>query len=538
MRHKGKVVLGYLFCTLAMSALAFLYIGKDMMPKVNNGQFQLRIKEPDGTRLERTEESVKQVLQLIDSTVNHQVAISSAYVGLVPSSYGVSNLYVFNTGTHEAVIQVNLNADYHVNMDELKDVLRHNIQYKMPRLRFNFEPIDMTEKIMSQGAATPIEVRIAGKKMDEMKSYADKVISALHKIDYLRDVQIAQPLKLPTIAIAIDRLKASQLGLQMDDIARSVTASTSSSRFTQKIQWLDENNTYTYQVQVQVPEYVMNTMDELREIPLVKGQLTPTLGDIASFNTQYMPGEYDRQGPRRYLTVMANIHQKDLGTATADVQKAIRSLAAPPRGVIVEMKGMSTLLLETMSSLQIGLLCAVVVIFLLLAANYQSVKLSLTALVTIPAVILGALLMLILTGSTLNLQSYMGMIMSTGVSVANAILIVSGAENLRIDLRNARTAAFASAATRLRPILMTSMAMIAGMIPMAMGMGETGEQAAPLGRAVIGGLFASTFAALFILPLLFVWMKEKSNYDSVSLLPHEEPVDAEAILDNNAYIAN
>ena len=324
----------------------------------------------------------------------------------------------------------------------------------------------------------------------------------------------------------------------MDDIARSVTASTSSSRFTQKIQWLDENNTYTYQVQVQVPEYVMNTMDELREIPLVKGQLTPTLGDIASFNTQYMPGEYDRQGPRRYLTVIANIHQKDLGTATSDVQKAIRALTAPPRGVIVEMKGMSTLLLETMSSLQIGLLCAVVVIFLLLAANYQSAKLSLTALVTIPAVILGALLMLLVTGSTLNLQSYMGMIMSTGVSVANAILIVSGAENLRIDLRNARTAAFASAATRLRPILMTSMAMIAGMIPMAMGMGETGEQAAPLGRAVIGGLFASTFAALFILPLLFVWMKEKSNYNSASLLPHEEPVNAEIIIENNSYIAN
>jgi len=538
MRHKGKIIIGYLLLMLACAAAAFVYIGKDMMPKVNNGQFQLRIKEPDGTRLERTEESVKQVLQVIDSTVNHQVAISSAYVGLVPSSYGVSNLYVFNTGTHEAVIQVNLNADYHVNMDELKDVLRRNIHYKLPNLRLNFEPIDMTEKIMSQGAATPIEVRVAGKKMDELKLYADKVVGSLRHIGYLRDVQIAQPLRLPTISIAIDRLKASQLGLQMDDIARSVTASTSSSRFTQKIQWLDENNTYTYQVQVQVPEYVMNTMDELREIPLVKGQLTPTLGDIASFNTQYLPGEYDRQGPRRYLTVMANIHKQDLGTATADVQQAIRGLPAPPRGVVVEMKGMSTLLLDTMGSLQLGLACAVVVIFLLLAANYQSVRLSLTALVTIPAVILGSLAMLLLTGSTLNLQSYMGMIMSTGVSVANAILIVSNAEALRLDFRNARTAALASATTRLRPILMTSMAMIAGMIPMAMGMGETGEQAAPLGRAVIGGLFASTFAALFILPLLFVWMKEKSKFDSESLLPQDEPDHRKPLVEKDAYSVN
>ncbi|GAA4808021.1 efflux RND transporter permease subunit [Olivibacter ginsenosidimutans] len=519
MRFKKTVIGVYLVVTIALVAGAFMLIGKDMMPKVNNGQFQLRIKEPDGTRLERTEEKVKQVLQVIDSTVNHQVAISSTFVGMVPSSYGVSNLYVFNTGTHEAVIQVNLQHGYKMNTDELKDALRKNINYKLPGLRLNFEPIDMTEKIMSQGAATPIEVRIAGKDMDEMKEYADKVVDRLQSIPYLRDVQIAQPLKLPTIAISVDRLKASQLGLEMNDIARSVTASTSSSRFTQKIQWLDEHNTYTYQVQVQVPEYVMNTMDELREIPLVAGQRTPTLGDIATFSTAYVPGEYDRQGPRRYLTVMANIHQKDLGSATDAVQQALSKLEKPPRGVLVELKGMSSLLVETLNSLQTGLLFAVLVIFLLLAANYQSLKLSLTALITIPSVILGSLVLLLLTGSTLNLQSYMGMIMSTGVSVANAILIVSNAENLRLVVRDAESAVLQSAGTRLRPILMTSLAMIAGMIPMALGTGDAGEQAAPLGRAVIGGLFASTFAALFILPLVFTWLKERAGFSSPSLLP-------------------
>jgi multidrug efflux pump subunit AcrB len=521
MPRKKLIISVYLVVVIALAAVGFVVIGKDMMPKLNNGQFQVRIEEPDGTRLERTEDAVKQVLQIVDKTVNHHVAITSAYVGIVPSSYGTSNLYVFNTGTHEAVLQVELDPDYHMNMDDLKDALRKNIAAELPDLRITFEPIDMTEKIMSQGASTPIEVRVAGRDMPQIEGYANKVVDKLKQIDYLRDVRIAQPLKMPTIAVTLDRLKVAQLGLNVADIARSVTASTSSSRFTEKNQWLDENKAYTYQVQVQIPEYVMNTMDELKEIPLLKGQSSPTLADVADFKVNYNPGEYDRTGPRRFLTVSANIYKKDLGTATTAVQKAIKSLGTPPKGLLAELKGMSVLLTDTLSSLQNGLMFAVLVIFLLLAANYQSFKLSLTVLVTIPAVILGSLIALLVTGSTLNLQSYMGMIMSTGVSVANAILIVTNGEKLRLEYRDSTRAAITGAAIRLRPILMTSMAMIAGMIPMASGMGEAGEQSAPLGRAVIGGLFASTLAALFILPLLFAWIQEKTTYIEPSLLPEE-----------------
>ncbi|MFF5383685.1 MULTISPECIES: efflux RND transporter permease subunit [Pedobacter] len=521
MPMKKGIVGIYLVLVIALAGLGFVFIGKDMMPKLNNGQFQIRIKAPDGTRLERTEEKFKQVLSIINQTVDNHIAVSSGYVGLIPSSYGTSNLYIFNTGTHEAVLQVNLDEDYKVNMDELKDALRKNIAYKLPDLRITFEPIDMTEKIMSQGAATPIEIRVAGKDMDQIESYSNKVLSKLKKIDYLRDIQIAQPLHIPVVSITLDRLKAAQFGLNVVDIARSVTASTSSSRFTEKNQWLDEKTAYTYQVQVQVPEYVMNTMDELKEIPLVKGQSSPVLGDIATFNTSYLPGEYDRSGPRRFLTVSANIYKKDLGTATADVEKALKSVGTPPKGLTAEVKGMSSLLTETLSSLQGGLAFAILVIFLLLAANYQSFKLSLTVLSTVPAVILGSLTALLLTGSTLNLQSYMGMIMSTGVSVANAILIVTNAEKLRLDYKDSTRAAVVSAGIRLRPILMTSFAMIAGMIPMASGMGESGEQTAPLGRAVIGGLFFSTLAALFILPQVFAWVQKKSSLKEPNLMPRK-----------------
>ncbi len=509
----------YLVIVSGLAAAAFMTIGKDMMPKINNGQFQIRIKEPDGTRLERTEEKVRQVLQVIDTTVNHNVAISSAYVGLIPSSYGTSNLYIFNTGTHEAVVQVNLNREFKVNMDDLKETLRNNIRARFPDLRLSFEPIDLTEKIMSQGASTPIEIRVAGKDMDEIAGYARKMVSKLKTISFLRDVQIAQPLEFPVVSISIDRIKAAQLGLNVQDIARSVTASTSSSRFTEKNQWLDEEKAYTYQVQVQIPEYVMNTMDELREIPLIKGRVSPVLGEIATFSVKHVPGEFDRTGPRRFLTVSANIHHKDLGAATDAVEKAMSEMEKPPRGMLTEIKGMSGLLVETFESLQTGLMFAVLVMFLLLAANYQSVKLALTVLSTVPAVIAGSLLLLLVTGSTLNLQSYMGMIMSTGVSVANAILIVTNAESLRWHYRNASKAAVISASIRLRPILMTTFAMIAGMVPMAMGMGEAGEQSAPLGRAVIGGLAASTISALFILPHVFAWAQQKAGFKSPSLMP-------------------
>jgi multidrug efflux pump subunit AcrB len=525
MKRRKITVVTYLVIVLAVAAAGFVVIGKDMMPKLNNGQFQLRIKAPDGTRLERTEEDLRQVLQVIDKTVDHHVSISSAYVGIIPSSYGTSNLYIFNTGTHEAILQVNLDEDYKVNMDDLKDALRKNIKQKVPGVRIQFEPIDMTEKIMSQGAATPIEIRVAGKDLQQLEQYTTKIMDSLRNIPYLRDVQIAQPLKFPVVSISIDRLKAAQFGLNVQDIARSVTASTSSSRFSEKNQWLDENKAYTYQVQVQIPEYVMNTMDELKEIPLIKGQSSPVLGDIAEFKTTYVPGEYDRSGPRRFLTINANIYKKDLGSATTDVKRVIHSVGTPPKGVIVEVRGVSSLLSETLSSLQSGLLFAVLVMFLLLAANYQSFKLSLTVLSTVPAVIVGSLVALLLTGSTLNLQSYMGMIMSTGVSVANAILIVTNAEKLRLEYRDATKAAIMSAGIRLRPILMTSFAMIAGMIPMASGMGEAGEQSAPLGRAVIGGLAASTLAALLILPQVFGWVQRKASCKSPSLMPHTEEAD-------------
>lgn len=522
MPYRKAIVIGYLLLACTAAAICFVVIGKDLLPKSNNGQLQVRIKAPDGTRLERTESITKGVLDIINKTVKGNVAISSAYVGLIPSSYGSSNLYIFNSGTHEALMQVNLNEYYKANLDKLKDELRKNIGAAYPDVKISFEPIELTEKIMAQGASTPIEVRVAGKNMDEIKQYAGRLVDGLQKVPYLRDVQIAQPLNFPTIKIHIDRFRLAQMGLNLNEVARSITDATSSSRFTEKIQWLDTKVAYTYQVQVQVPEYIMNSIEQLSAISLVKGKSRPILSDVAEMSVDHLPGEYDRSGPRRFVTVSANIYKKDLGNATTAVQKAINNLGTPPKGLVTEIKGMSSLLTETLDSLQTGLIAAVVIILLLLAANYQSFGLALSVLSTLPAVLLGALFLLLATGATLNLQSYMGLIMAVGVSVANAILIVTNAEALRFQYRDPFKAASVAASIRLRPILMTSLAMIAGMIPMASGMGEAGDQSAPLGRAVIGGLAASTFAALYIVPLVYGWVRQKTSFKPVSLLPEND----------------
>jgi multidrug efflux pump subunit AcrB len=522
LNRRGLVVGGYLAGSLAVIVVCFMVIGTDILPHGNSHQFQMRLRIPDGTRVERTEMATLKTLDIIKETVgNENVDISSAYVGTVPSSYGTSNIFVFNSGPHEAVLQVSLNEEYPVKMDDLKEDLRTKIAKVLPNATISFEPIELTEKIMSQGASTPIEVTVAAKDLAEAGQFANKIRERMMKIDFLRDVQIAQPLAYPVLNVTMNRERAGQLGVTSTQVARSMVAATSSSRFTDKNLWLDESKGLAYQVQVQIPEYQMSSPSDIGNIPLKSGDMHPLLSDVATFSEGTAPGEYDRAGPNRLVTITANLQEKDLGSARKAVEQAIKEAGDPPRGVLVELGGQTNLLTETLSSLQTGLLVAIVIIFLLLAANYQSFKLSLVILAAIPAVVVGALLMLLACGATLNLQSYMGLIMSVGVSVANAILMVTNAENLRLEVGEPRRAAVLAANSRIRPILMTSIAMIAGMVPMASGLGEGGDQIAPLGQAVIGGLIMSTLASLLILPCVFTQLQSNATTQSVSLDPED-----------------
>lgn len=521
--YQKPVVVLYVLLTCGLVALLLANIGRDVLPKVNGGQFQVRLRAADGTRLERTEDKTIKALNILEELVGREnIEVTSAFVGQHPGQFSTSPIYLFMSGPQEAVMQVALNEDYKESLDALKERFRQKMKSAMPDVRLSFEPIELTDKILSQGSPTPIEVRISGKDKKLNEAYANKVIAKLKQVSYLRDVQLAQPVKYPAINIDIDRTRAAQMGVTVSDISRSLIASTSSSRFTEKSVWIDPRSNQTYSVQVQIPENKMSSIDDIKEIPVLSNEPRPVLGDVADIRQDTTYGENDNLGAIPFFSVTANLNQKDLGTASEDVKAAIQSLGEPPRGVTIETKGLSEVLTDTLSSLQTGLITAVLVIFLMLAANFQSFKVSLVVLSTIPAVLLGSLLMLMLTGSTLNLQSYMGMIMSVGVSIANAVLLVTNAEHLRRHNGDALLSAKESAALRLRPILMTSVAMVVGMLPMASGLGEGGDQAAPLGRAVVGGLIASTFAALFILPLVFSWVQSKASTTSVSLDPEDE----------------
>jgi len=520
--HRKMVVMLYLVVIIGSAALLLMNIGRDVLPKVNSSQFQLRLRAPDGTRLERTEEKANIVLAELRKMVGEEhVSISSVYVGQHPALFSVNPIYLFMAGPHEAVFQVSL-KDYEADMDDFKDQLRAKIKEKLPDVRLSFEPIELTDKVLSQGSPTPVEVRIAGKNKKQNELYANKILAELKEIPYMRDVQLAQPIKYPSLNINIDRTRAAQVGVDMADISRSLIASTSSSRYTDKNVWLDEKIGLPYNVQVQVPMNQMNSKDDIGEIPLLKNTARPVLSDVATITPDTTYGENDNIGAMPYLSVTANLYHTDLGTATKDVNKAIITLGELPRGLNISAIGLGKVLTETLDSLQSGLLVAIVVIFLMLAANFQSFKVPLVILATVPAVILGALLLLTLTGSTLNLQSYMGIIMSVGVSIANAVLLITNAEHLRKHNGNALQSAREAASLRLRPIIMTSVAMIVGMMPMAIGHGEGGGQVSPLGRAVIGGLLASTFAVLIILPLVFAWVQGKETTDSMSLDPEDE----------------
>lgn len=523
-RRTALVTAGYTILVMTLIAIGMTRIGTDIMPPSGSRDLQLRIASPPGTRLEKSEENMLAVEKLIRDEVGPDaIKITSAFVGMHSPNTPVNPIFLFTAGSHEAVLQVSIDGGvYEGSIDALKETIRKKVAQHFPDLDITFEPMEMVEKIMSQGATTPVSIRVAGKNLQEANGHALKIQKELQKVPVLRDVHIAEPVHYPTIEIEIDRERAAQFGLSMENVSNALTAATSSTRYTNKSLWVDPKSGLTFQMQVQVPERQLQSMNDLKALPLKAGAARPILEDVAEITLGRSPGQVNRQGPNRYVTLVANTHNADLGSAAKAVEEAVAAAGEPPRGLIVKTVGAIELLEETLSGLQSGLIVAIIVIFLMLAAFYQSFKLSGLLLSVTPAVIGGSLMMLLFSGSTLNLQSYMGIIMSVGVSVANAILIINQAEVYRLKQRySAGIAARMAASSRLRPILMTAFAMIAGMIPIASGLGEGGSQVAPLGQAVIGGLILSTITSLLVLPNLYAAVQKNANINGPSMDPDD-----------------
>jgi multidrug efflux pump subunit AcrB len=369
-------------------------------------------------------------------------------------------------------------------------------------------------------------VAVQSPNLADDRAFAEKVRVELAKLPSLRDLRYAQPLEYPSLEVNVDRDRAGQFGLSMADIGKSMVAATSSSRYTDLNFWRDPRSGNGFQIQVEIPQSRVASIEDVRELPVMtkeafqNGATRPLVADLAKVEFGTVPGEVDRYNMQRVVSLTANIHGKPLGQVLNDVKAAIERAGKPPRGVVVVNRGQIPAFEETSSGLRSGLLLSVLVIFLLLAANFQSLRLSIAVMSTVPAVICGVLLMLLLTGTTLNIESFMGAIMAIGISVANAILLVSFAEHARMDGASPHDAAVEGARGRIRAILMTATAMTAGMIPMAVASGER-ALAAPLGRAVIGGLVMATFATLTVLPSVYAIMQGRVRNTSASLDPDD-----------------
>ena len=506
------------------------FLGTEIFPKTDAGQLAVRFRAPSGTQVAITEGIAQSILKTIarEAGGDDRIEMSIGMVGVHNSSFPVNLVHLWNGGPEEGWLAIQLKPNSGIKVEKFKERLREVLSKELPDVRLSFEPQDIVSRVMSFGSPTPIEVAVSGPSIANSKEHAEKLLARLQQIPALRDVQIAQTLDAPTVNVQIDRERAGLLGVTVQNVTQSLVAATTSSRFTVANFWADPSNGVSYNLQVQIPEERTQSIEDLGNVPVSSDQGgTVLLRNLAKIDPGTAVGTYERYNMVRVVSITANYYGVDFGTALKQVNAAIAEVGPAPDGKTkIDLRGQVVPFQQLYSGFSSGLVIAVIVIFLLLCANFQSVRLALVVISTMPAVIAGVVLALFFTGTTINIQSAMGAIMAVGVAVANAILLVTFADRTRLATHGDRRAgAIEGAVSRLRPILMTSFSMLAGMLPLALGMGEGGDQTAPLGRAVVGGLALATVATLLILPAMFALLASRKS-TTASL----DPDDAESAL--------
>ena len=517
---RGRILAVYgLVVILILAVVAAGGLGTEIFPRVETNSIQMRVRAPSGTRVERTEQIVQQVLEAVGTIVGPEhVDTSIAFVGVQPSSFPVNLIFLWTGGPHEAVMRIAFDAEADIRTADVEEELRLRLREIAPGTNVTFEAPDLVSQVMSFGAPTPIEIAFSGPSLPDSESYARLAADRLEAIPYLRDVQLGELLSYPSIEINVDRQRAAQLDVTVEDVGRALAPVTWSSRFTTPVYWADPNSGIAYQVQVEIPQSMISSLEDVANVPVKSRTGAPTfVGDVADVTFGEVVGEYHRYNTQRTVTINANVVGEDLGRAAFDIRGALAELPEPPRGVSVAVRGQIAPMELMVKSLQLGLLLAIVAVFLLLAAYFQSLRVALVVIMAIPSVVAGVAVALMLTGGTLNIQSFMGAIMAVGVSVANSILLCTVAESHRRAGATAVHAAVEAVSARLRPILMTSIAMVAGMTPLALG----SDQTAPLGIAVIGGLLASTLTVLIVIPSVFAVVQRTASIASSSIDPED-----------------
>jgi multidrug efflux pump subunit AcrB len=502
--HRGVFVLCFLvFCVLSLGL--FMFLGQDFFPQVDAGQVRLHVRGRPGLRVEETARLCDEVEGVLREEIpKNELQTILDNIGL-PNS-GINQSYSSNgtIGTSDAEILIALDPEHHHPTAGYIRHLREVLPQRFPGVEFFFQPADIVSQILNFGLPAPIDVQIVG--TDAATSYliAQQIANKMRHIPGAADVHVQQLLSLPTIHMDIDRTRVTQVGLTARDVAQSMLVSLSGSFQTAPNFWLNPRNGVTYQMAVQSPQYRLTTMQDLMTIPVTSQQGTQLMGNLVQAYPVARPATVNHYNVQPVIDVYASTQDRDLGAVAADTNKVLKTFDGHlPRGTNIVVRGQVVTMRSSFVGLGLGLIGAILLVYLLIVINFQSWLDPFIIIAALPGALAGICWFLLLTRTTLSVPSLTGAVMCMGVATANSILMISFAREQLDEGIPAVQAAVSAGYTRMRPVLMTALAMIIGMVPMALGFGEGGEQNAPLGRAVIGGLLFATVATLFFVPSVF-----------------------------------
>ncbi|MFZ0771605.1 MAG: efflux RND transporter permease subunit [Candidatus Sulfotelmatobacter sp.] len=504
LEHRGIFVIFFLaFCLLSLGLYSFL--GQDFFPQVDAGLLRLHVRARPGLRVEETARLCDEIEAALRQEIPRgQLQTVLDNIGL-PNS-GINQSYSSNgtIGTSDAEILIALDPEHHPPTAGLMRHLREVLPRRFPGVEFFFQPADIVTQILNFGLPAPIDVQIVGTDMRSSYVIAQQIANKMRHIPGIADVHVQQLLSLPTLHMDIDRTRVTQVGLTAGNVAQSMLVSLSGSFQTAPNFWLNPKNEVTYQVAVQSPQYRMTSMQDLMNIPVTSQQGPQLMSNLVQVYPVARAATVNHWNVAPVIDVYASTQDRDLGAVAADTEKVLKTFDGHlPRGTNIVVRGQVATMRSSFFGLGIGLVGAIVLVYLLIVINFQSWLDPFIIIAALPGALAGICWFLLLTHTTLNVPSLTGAVMCMGVATANSILMVSFAREQLDEGVPAVKAAVAAGYTRMRPVLMTALAMIIGMVPMALGFGEGGEQNAPLGRAVIGGLLFATVATLFFVPSVF-----------------------------------
>jgi multidrug efflux pump subunit AcrB len=483
-------------------------VGQDFFPTVDAGMLKMHLRAPSGTRVEETERIVDDLERAVKRVIPaNELDSISDNIGLPAFAYVLAYYQTDSVGPQDADILISLKPGSH-STASYRERIRRLVHEQFPGVQVYFQAADIVSQVLNFGLSAPIDAQISGQSLQASYQIALRLQGEMKRIPGLKDVRIAQLLDYPTIRVDVDRIKALELGVDQRAVASDLLIALATNTLIQPTYWLDLKNGVNYSVLEQVPQHLYDSVQALGNTPLTPSAAsgaegTQLLANVATLRQDVEPALVNHYNVQRVIDVNSGVEGRDLGSATAAVQRAIDSIGELPRGTRITIRGQSDAMHESFASLRLGIVLAIVLVYLLMVANFQSWMEPLVIMLAVPGALAGVLWMLAITGTTINVESLMGAVMAVGVGVANGNLVVIFANELREQGYTPTAAAIEAARTRLRPVLMTALAMVLGMLPMALALGEGGEQNAPLGRAVIGGLLVATMMTLFVVPAVY-----------------------------------